>query len=112
MFTAPPIFDVKNDALNDAILEDLGDAYEKKCKDLCVKATNGGIAWVHYWIDEDKNFQWATIPATQIVPVWNNHINTKLEGGFRVQTKQAKILLSMNFGTIRKYKPFLFEVVM
>ena len=84
MFTAPPIFDVKNDALNDAILEDLGDAYEKKCKDLCVKATNGGIAWVHYWIDEDKNFQWATIPATQIVPVWNNHINTKLEGVFRV----------------------------
>ena len=84
MFTAPPIFDVKNDALNDAILEDLGDAYEKKCKDLCVEATNGGIAWVHYWIDEDKNFQWATIPATQIVPVWNNHINTKLEGVFRV----------------------------
>ena len=34
MFTAPPIFDVKNDALNVAILEDLGDAYEKICRQL------------------------------------------------------------------------------
>jgi phage portal protein, SPP1 gp6-like len=84
MFTAPPIYDVKNDNLNTFILDTLGDAYEKKCKDLCVKATNGGVAWVHYWIDENNDFQWAVLPANEIIPIYNNRINTKLEGVLRV----------------------------
>lgn len=84
MFTAPPIYDVKNDNLNTVILDTLGDAYEKKCKDLCVKATNGGVAWVHYWIDENNDFQWAVLPANEIIPIYNNRINTKLEGVLRV----------------------------
>ena len=84
MFTAPPIYDVKNDKLNEIILDTLGDAYEKKCKDLCVKATNGGVAWVHYWIDDEEGFQWAVLPASEIIPIWNNRINTKLEGVLRV----------------------------
>ena len=84
MFTAPPIYDVKNDNLNTIILDTLGDAYEKKCKDLCVKATNGGLAWVHYWIDENNDFQWAVLPANEIIPIYNNRINTKLEGVLRV----------------------------
>lgn len=84
MFTAPPIYDVKNDNLNTIILDTLGDAYEKKCKDLCVKATNGGVAWVHYWIDENNDFQWAVLPANEIIPIYNNRINTKLEGVLRV----------------------------
>lgn len=84
MFTAPPIYDVKDNKLNEYILETLGDAYEKKCKDLCVKATNGGVAWVHYWIDEDGDFQWAVLPANEIIPIYNNRINTKLEGVLRV----------------------------
>lgn len=84
MFTAPPIYDVKNDNLNTIILDTLGDAYEKKCKDLCVKATNGGVAWVHYWIDENNDFQWAVLPPNEIIPIYNNRINTKLEGVLRV----------------------------
>ena len=84
MFTAPPIYDVKDEKLNEVILNTLGDAYEKKCKDLCVKATNGGVAWVHYWIDENNDFQWAVLPANEIIPIYNNRINTKLEGVLRV----------------------------
>lgn len=84
MFTAPPIYDVKDDNLNTIILDTLGDAYEKKCKDLCVKATNGGVAWVHYWLDENNDFQWAVLPANEIIPIYNNRINTKLEGVLRV----------------------------
>lgn len=84
MFTAPPIYDVKDDKLNETILDTLGDAYEKKCKDLCVKATNGGVAWVHYWMDDEEGFQWAVLPASEIIPIWNNRINTKLEGVLRV----------------------------
>lgn len=84
MFTAPPLFDVKDDRLNALIVEDLGDAYEKKCKDLCVKASNGGISWVHYWLDDVNDFQWAVLPASEIIPVFNNRLNTKLEGALRV----------------------------
>ena len=42
------------------------------------------MAWVHYWIDENNDFQWAVLPANEIIPIYNNRINTKLEGVLRV----------------------------
>ena len=44
LFTYPPIFDTKNSELNALIVDTLGDDYAKKCKDLCVNASNSGIA--------------------------------------------------------------------
>ncbi len=58
LFTAPPLFDTKDKAINELITDTLGDAYAKKCKDLCVNASNCGTAWVHYWIDDTDGFQW------------------------------------------------------
>lgn len=46
LFTAPPLFDVKDDTMNEYIANVLGDAYAKKAKDLCVEASNSGIGYI------------------------------------------------------------------
>ncbi len=71
MFTAPPLFDVKDDNANAYITETLGDAYQKKCMNLCIDACNTGIGWVHYWEDEQHTFHWGVVPSEEIIPVWS-----------------------------------------
>lgn len=83
MFTAPPLFDVGNDGLNKVIAETLGDRYPQKVKELCVNASNAGIAWLHYWQD-DEGFQYGVVPSYQIVPVWSRKLDKKLLAVLRV----------------------------
>lgn len=53
IFTSPPLFDVGNSEANKIISDTLGDIFAKRCKDLCINASNGGISWVHYWKDSN-----------------------------------------------------------
>lgn len=85
MFTAPPIFDVKDDALNTAIVDALGDGYAKKAKDLCVNACNAGVAWVHYW-NEDGEFQWAVVSSDEVIPIFSKRLDKELVAALRVYT--------------------------
>lgn len=83
MFTAPPLFDTKDDALNEIVAATLGDGYAKKCKDLCVDASNTGCGWVHYWIDDAKGFCYGVIPAIQIYPVYTTRLEKEVEAVLR-----------------------------
>lgn len=84
LFTAPPLFDVKDDALNLLVAEVLGDSYAKKAKDLCVDASNSGCGWVHYWVNEAGGFEWGVIPSAQVFPVYSNFLNKKLTAVLRM----------------------------
>lgn len=86
LFTYPPIFDTKNSELNALIVDTLGDDYAKKCKDLCVNASNSGIAWLHYWHDDNKGFCYAVVPSTQVIPVWSKKLDKKLLAVLRYYT--------------------------
>lgn len=86
LFTYPPIFDTKNSELNALITDTLGDSYAKKCKDLCVNASNSGMAWLHYWYDEEKGFCYAVVPSTQVIPVWSKKLDKKLLAVLRYYT--------------------------
>lgn len=77
MFTTAPTFDVKNDEQNALIIKCLGDAYTKCCKDLAVNASNAGIAWVHYWL-EDGEFHWGVVPSAEVIPIWSPKLDHKL----------------------------------
>ena len=77
-FTAPPKFDVGNDAANNTIKNALGDAFAKKCKSLCVQAANSAIGWLHYWCGEDKEFHYAVIDSREIIPVWTKSLEKEL----------------------------------
>lgn len=83
MFTAPPLFDTKDDTLNEIIAATLGDGYAKKCKDLCVDASNAGVGWLHYWIDEKKGFCYGVIPSMQLRPVYSLRLEKELEAVLR-----------------------------
>lgn len=83
MFTAPPLFDAKDDTLNEIIAVTLGDGYAKKCKDLCVDASNAGVGWLHYWIDEKKGFCYGVIPSMQVRPVYSLRLEKELEAVLR-----------------------------
>lgn len=89
LFTAPPLFDVKDDIMNEYIANVLGDAYAKKAKDLCVEASNSGVGWLHYWIDNVKGFRWAVIPSMQIYPVYS----TRLEKSYRLYLEHINLLM-------------------
>ena len=87
MFTAPPLFDVGNNTANKRITDVLGDTYSKVCKDLCINASNCGIAWLHYWINAEGQFQYNVVDSKQIVPIWSSDLNQSLLGLLRVYTE-------------------------
>ncbi|EJC6460063.1 phage portal protein [Listeria monocytogenes] len=84
--TVPPTFDVDDDDLNKEITKLLGDSFPKIAKDLCVNASNAGVAWLHIWKDEDHQnfFKYAVIDSKQIIPVYSKRLDNKLEGVLRV----------------------------
>lgn len=83
MFTAPPLFDVGNDTVNKRIAEMLGDKYAKICKDLCVKASNCKVAWLHYWKDDNDKWQYGAIDPKQIIPVYTADLDRQLDAVLR-----------------------------
>lgn len=84
MFTAPPLFDIGSQDANKRITEVLGDRYAKTAKDLCVNSSNCSVAWLHYWKDKDKAFQYGVVDSKQIIPVWTADLNKQLSGILRV----------------------------
>ena len=83
MFTAPPMFDLGSKSANKALQKFLGDKYPKVCKDLCVEASNASVGWIHVWKREDGKYNYAVVPANQIIPIWDKSLEKKLLAVFR-----------------------------
>lgn len=86
LFTSPPLFDVGNKATNQRIADLLGDEYTKNCKDLCINASNAGTAWLHYWVTDSGEFEYAVVPTGQVIPVWSKELKKKLIAVMRLYT--------------------------
>lgn len=78
VLTYPPTFDVGDEAMNENIGDILGDEFPKESKSLCVDASNAGRAWVHVWIDESNQFQYAHVDPKQIIPIYSNDLKKRL----------------------------------
>lgn len=83
MFSAPPLFDVGNEKANRQIADLLGDKYAKVCKDLCIKASNCKVAWLHYWKDDDGQWKYGVIDPKQIIPVYSADLDRQLDAVLR-----------------------------
>ena len=83
MFTYPVLFDVGDKDINKKIIETLGDDFKSESAYLCTNATNSKVAWLHYWIDDDNSFQYATIETDQCIPVFDGKLKKKLIGFYR-----------------------------
>lgn len=91
MFTYPVLFDIDdNKEINNKVNEILGDDFERKTKNLAIEASNCGVAWLHYWIDEtdpiNRVFKYEKVNSEEIVPVYSNGLERKLEAIIRVYT--------------------------
>lgn len=88
-YTYPPMFDVGSDKANADLVRALGDDFPKTCKDLCIEASNASVGWLHVWKtkpedEESENaWQYAVVPAAQIIPIWSESLKRKLLGVFR-----------------------------
>ena len=76
--TKPPTIDVDDDKLNQEIKNTLGDNFGLRLNELVVDAANAGVAWLHYWIDENGQFRYAIVPPDQVTPIYSSDLNRKL----------------------------------
>jgi SPP1 family phage portal protein len=86
-FTYPPLFDIGSSTKNKAISKKLGAKFTKVCKKLCVNASNAGVAWLHYWIDEKDRFRYGVVDSREIIPVWTDELDRELEALMRTYSK-------------------------
>ena len=88
-YTYPPMFDIGSDEANKRLNAVLGDDFPKTCKDLCIEASNASVGWLHVWksteADEESQgaWQYAVVPAAEIIPIWSESLKRKLIGVFR-----------------------------
>lgn len=82
VLTYPPLFDVGSVKENEQIAEVLGDEFRSVSKNLCIAASNCGVAWLHYWM-EDGAFQYACVDPRQVIPVFSHDLQEKLIGVLR-----------------------------
>lgn len=93
MFTYPVLIDVDNNKeINEKVTEILGDDYTRKIKNLAIEASNCGRAWLHYWIEENKEditikqLKYAMVDSEQVIPIYSNGLERELEGVIRNYT--------------------------
>lgn len=87
LFTAPPTFDIGSKGANEQITDILGDCFAKVCKDLCINASNSGIAWIHYWINEKNEIEYGVVDSKQIRMVETQDLNKKISAVVRTYGK-------------------------
>ncbi|BDU83512.1 phage portal protein [Clostridium perfringens] len=85
MFTYPVLFNVDNNKeINIKVGEVLGDDFESVSQSLCIEASNAGVGWMYYWInDRDKTFNYALVPTEQIIPVFKKNFKRELKELYR-----------------------------
>ncbi len=89
-FSDPPIFSCGNDNIDAAVRKVLGGGFAKNCKSLCVKASNCGFAWIHYWKGADGSFRYGVLDGAQAVGVYNDSLCREMTGVIRVYSKRAE----------------------
>lgn len=87
-FSDPPIFTAGSAETDKAISKVLGNRFAKNCKSLCVKASNCGYAWIHYWQGNDGAFKYAVLDGIQAVGVYSDDLEQQLEYVIRVYRRQ------------------------
>lgn len=102
MFSYPVLFDVNDDNINKRIMEVLGDNFKSESAYLGTEATNHKIAWLHYWIDEESKFQYATVKTWQCIPVFDGSLKNNLIGFYRYYPE----VVENELGKLDKYVYF------
>ncbi len=83
MFSREPNIDVGESSLNKEIIKTLGDEWGKTLRELLINASNNGLAWLHYWIENNK-FQYGIVPTIQVIPIYSKDLKKRLTAVIRI----------------------------
>jgi SPP1 family phage portal protein len=85
IFTRPPIFDTGDKLADSCIKQVLGDGWAKMCKSLCIRASNYGVAWLHYYYEPKfDTLKLAVLDGDEVVPIYSGRLERELIGALRV----------------------------
>ena len=91
LFTYPPILNINNDEDTTSVVNKvLGDGFSKRLKDLCIEASNCGVSWIHYWINNEE-FKYEKVPSEEVIPLYSNNLERKLETIIRYYTVKEEV---------------------
>ncbi|MGI6030907.1 MAG: phage portal protein [Eubacteriales bacterium] len=88
LFSYAPTLDVGDRRLNARLTQMLGDGYGKMMKDLCVEASNCGVAWLFLWLDDERQLQMQVMDSEQIVPIYSDDLQKTLKAVLRIYTQR------------------------
>ncbi|WP_101773986.1 phage portal protein [Peptostreptococcus faecalis] len=93
LFSDEPTIDINdNRENNESIREYVENQLSRMLKSLCIEASNCGLAWLHYWVNDNGLFRYAKVNAEEIVPIYNDGLglDRKLEGVIRYYQREDK----------------------
>ena len=61
----------------------MGDDFNAILKTQVVEASNAGVAWLHYWIDNSGNFRYDTVRPDQVYAIFDTKMGNKILGVLR-----------------------------
>lgn len=114
MFTYPVLFNIDNNKdINKKVTEILGDDFESISQDLCIEASNAGLAWLHYWInDKNKSFNYALVPTEQIIPMFKKTLKKELKELYRYYYSKSddnKDIVTVEYWNEEYFYKYTFE---
>lgn len=84
LFTYPPIIDIDDNVdINNRVGDVLGSSFARKLKSMCIEASNTGVAWCHYWIDDKGLFKYERINSDECIPIYSQTLDKELVGFIR-----------------------------
>src|SRR5690625_1351152 len=75
----PINFDTDDEELLEHINEYLGDKFDDIANELVKNASNKGKEWLHVYIDENGEFDYMIVPAEQIIPIYEDKRQTRIQ---------------------------------
>lgn len=73
-----PVLKSEDDKLNKLLKQTLGKKFATALTELVIGASNKGVEWLQYYIDEKGNFQYAIIDSKQIIAIYDSQFDSKL----------------------------------
>lgn len=84
LFTNPPAFDLGEESRNRKLRKVLGEDFARVCKDLCIEASNTGIAFLHIWEGEAGTLEMDTVSGMEVIPLFDRGMRRKMIGAIRL----------------------------
>ena len=81
-----------NDKQLELLKEIIGERWEDTMPELIKGASNKGLEWLHPFINEDGEFDYMIISATQFIPIYDYSQRKRLAAGIRFYSLSADIV--------------------